>query len=275
MSRLARITTASVTVAAATVLVTAGVAMASTASGRAGGAVLGPKVVPISHQLCYTATGKGFKIPKRIILVNELSPKGFAPKVGAVAIHCNPVQKTLPSGAVYKIINPAAHLLCFTITTTKQPQHLVFASNQFGVADLNVSQPNLLCLPSWKRLTGPPRQKQPQPPGLDHFTCYPVTVQQGGYRPPGGIRLQDEFASKPVAVKIIRTAPVELCVPTKKIVGTHVTKITNPAMHLLCFSVTATPTKPKVYDKNQFGSGVVGIRHTNWLCLPTTTTVIR
>jgi hypothetical protein len=275
MSRLARITTGSVTVAAATVLMAAGVAMAGAASAQAGAAALRPAVVPISHQLCYAATGKGFKIPKGITLKNELNPVGFAPKIIAVAFHCNPVTKMLAGGPVYKVINPAAHLLCFVFRTTKQPQHLVFAANQFGVADLNVSQPNLLCLPSWKRLTGPPREKQPQPPGLDHFTCYPVTVQQGGYKPPGGISLQDEFASKPVGVKIIGNAPVELCVPTKKIVGTHVTKITNPAMHLLCFLVTRTPQKPKVYDKNQFGTGVVGIRHTSWLCLPTTTKVLR
>ena len=50
----------------------------------------------------------------------------------------------------------------------------MIVTNQFGADGLITGQPNLLCLPSWKSLKGPPNQKKPQPPGLSHFTCYPV-----------------------------------------------------------------------------------------------------
>jgi hypothetical protein len=228
---------------------------------------------PIDHQLCYSATAKGFKVPRGVVLTNQLSPAGFRPKITSVAFHCNPVQKSLHGGKTFRITNPNAHLLCFRLTAAPQKAHLVLAQNQFGVADLNVAQPNLLCLPSWKSLTGPPTAKAAQPPGLDHFACYPVTVQQGAYHAPAGVMLRDEFARKLVSVRV-NSVPKEFCAPTRKTVGKHVNKITNTTS-LLCFPVSKTPRKATVYDKNQFGSGVVHIRATSWLCLPTTTTLIR
>ena len=44
-------------------------------------------------------------------------------------------------------------------------------------------------------------------------------------------------------------------------------------MHLLCFPVSQTPIIP-VLDQNQFGTSVVHIRATNWLCVPSTKKVI-
>jgi hypothetical protein len=81
--------------------------------------------------------------------------------------------------------------------------------------------------------------------------------------------LQDEFASGPVPATV-NPVPVELCLPTEKIVGTRVFKIINPAMHLLCFPVSPTPIVPKIWDENQFGTSAVAIRATNWLCPPST-----
>lgn len=275
MSHFFRLATARIVVAAGAALLaiggtTAGLASASSAAEQ----VLALRPPQIDHQLCYKATARGFKIPNGVMLKNQLSPKGFIPKIASVAFHCNPVQKSFPGGPIFKINNPRAHLVCFTITAARQPQHLVFVANQFGQADLNVAQPDLLCLPSWKRLAGPPREKRPQPPGLDHFTCYPVTVQQGAFHVPPGVMLRDQFARKPVPVRV-SNVPVELCVPTEKIIGKHVTKITNPTMHLLCFPVSRTPLRPKVFDKNQFGTGVVHISRTSWLCLPTLKKLIR
>jgi len=66
-----------------------------------------------------------------------------------------------------------------------------------------------------------------------------VKVASGGYAPPR-VMLQDEFASGPVPATV-NPVPVELCLPTEKIVGTRVFKIINPAMHLLCFPVSPTP----------------------------------
>jgi hypothetical protein len=111
---------------------------------------------PVDHQLCYSASGTQFKIPRGVKLVNQFSTAGFVPAIGsALVLHCNPVQKTLPDGQVFKITNPNAHLACFRIAPpTKQPTPTVVVTNQFGSATLVPSQPNLLCLPSWKSLTG-------------------------------------------------------------------------------------------------------------------------
>lgn len=274
MSHFFPVTTArNVVSAAVTVLATGGI-VAGLVTASAAAQPLPAKPPPINHQLCYRATAKGFKIPKGVILKNALSPTGFKPRITAVAFHCNPVQKSIQGGATFKITNPLAHLLCFNLTAPPQkPQHLVFAPNQFGQADLIVGQPNLLCLPSWKRLTGPPGEKLPQPPGLSHFTCYPVKVQQGAYSVPKGIMLRDQFARRPVAVGV-SNLPAELCVPTQKIIGKHVTRIINPAMYLVCFPVSRTPVRPKVFDQNQFGTGVVHIIRTSSLCLPSQAKVL-
>ena len=225
---------------------------------------------PIDHQLCYSAAAGGFRLPPPVALANQFST--FKPTIGKFAIHCNPVVKVTPTGT-FPINNPNAHLGCWTITEPTQAMHVVQVTNQFGTGVLATGQPNLLCLPSWKSLTGPPRKKPHQPPGLSHFTCYPVSLQGGGYQPPP-VMLQDEFAPKPVPVQV-NPVPQELCLPTQKTVLTtgKVYKIINPVMHLLCFNVTPTPILP-AWDENQFGTSKVRIIHTQWLCLPSTKKVI-
>jgi hypothetical protein len=223
----------------------------------------------IDHQLCYVATAK-FPTPPPVMLANQFST--FQPTIGKVAYHCNPVEKITPT-ATYPITNRNAHLLCWTITEPTQPTPTVQVTNQFGTATLVPGQPNLLCLPTWKSLTGKPTEKAPEPPGLSHFTCYPVKVQSGGYQPPA-VSLQDEFAPEPVAVKV-NPVPQELCLPTQKTVLTtgKVYKIVNPTWHLLCFDVSETPIK-QPWDKNQFGTAKVRIVKTQWLCLPSTKTIV-
>ena len=256
MSHLLRKTPSKIVFTAAVVVV-AGGALAGVAS-----AVAPP---PLDHQLCYMAAASGFKIPQHVILRNAFSPAGFMPKISGVALHCNPVRKTLPDGRVFPITNPNAHLLCFNISAA-QPDHTVVVSNQFGTAKLLAGVPRMLCLPSWKSLTGPPGKTLVQPPGLDHFTCYPVIPRSGVYHPPA-VQLQDEFAPRPVTAKV-NNIPVALCMPTQKTVGGVVTKIIHPRQALLCFPVSRTPMKPAVFDQNQFGTSRVVIVRTFSLCLP-------
>ena len=47
-------------------------------------------------------------------------------------------------------------------------------------------------------------------------------------------------------------------------------KIVNPVLHLLCFGVTKTPIRPRVWDQNQFGMSAITINNTRLLCLPST-----
>lgn len=189
-----------------------GVAMASSAGARA------TAPPPVDHQLCYHASG-AFKVPSGVRLINQFSPKGFVPKINPKVVwHCNPVQKTLPTGKSFPITNRIAHLACFTITPAKaQPNHSVVVINQFGSATLVTGQPNLLCVPSWKSLTGPPKKQPTTPPGLNHFTCYSAKVAKGVYKPPT-VMLKDEFTKTAVSATVNRT-PTELCLPTTKIVG--------------------------------------------------------
>jgi len=188
-------------------------------------------------------------------------------------VHCNPVQKTVPSG-VYPITNPNAHLACFPITTSGQSTPTVVVTTQFGSATLVPSQPNLLCVPSWKSLTGPPGKSPTTPPNLNHFTCYPVSEISGGYTPPSSVQLQDEFASGPVPVSV-NPVPSELCLPTEKVLPSgQIFPIINPTLHLLCFQVSSTPIIPTVWDENRFGTATVSIYSTKWLCLPSTKQIV-
>ena len=86
--------------------------------------------------------------------------------------------------------------------------------------------------------------------------------------------LQDEFAPAPVHAQV-SPVPQELCLPTQKTVLTtgKVYKIINPAMHLLCFPVSPTPVH-LAWDENQFGTAKVNILHTQWLCPPSTKTIV-
>jgi hypothetical protein len=268
MSRLILTTTTKVLLAAGAVLLVTGGAIAGVAGAGVAGATSAAAPKLLDHQLCYTASAKGFKVPKRVLLKDQLSPHGFVPKIGPVALHCNPVEKiVLPGKKIFPIVHPAAHLVCFMITEPKQrTPPAVVVTNQFGTGAVVPGQPDLLCLPSWKSLTGPPRRKRVQPPDLSHFTCYPVYQIRGLFRPPA-VLLKDEFAGKPVPAKV-NPVPVLLCLPTQKTVAGRVYKAIYPGLSLLCFPVSKTPIRPRVFDENQFGTSVVLIHRTALLCLP-------
>jgi hypothetical protein len=256
----------------------AGIAVGTASAGTAAAAAAAKPAAtapppPVDHQLCYNASSPPYTIPTSVRLINQFSPNGFVPVIRpTVTVHCNPVQKTvLTTGQVFPITNPDAHLACYTITpASPQPTPTVVVANQFGSATLVPSQPNLLCVPSWKSLTGPPGKSPSTPPNLNHFTCYPVTVKSGAYTPPP-VGLVDEFGSTPRAT--VSPIPSELCLPTEKIVPGAVFPIINASLHLLCFPVSPTPFK-NAWDENQFGTQLVTIMPTKWLCLPSTKTVV-
>ena len=245
---------------------------------------------PVDHQLCYSVAGTttgAYKIPPNLILINQFNPNGFVLKINPTPVlHCNPVKKIVQTPAGQQaspVTNPNAHLVCFPATAstaaTVAATHKVLVQNQFGQAVLQTNQPNLFCAPSWKSLTGPPLKKPTTPPGLNHFTCYPVTQIPGqlGYKPPP-VLLRDQFSLTPVPAQV-NPVPAELCLPTTKIVptanGARFFPIINPTLHLLCFPVSKTPFPASVYDENQFGTRKLLIRATKWLCLPSTKQVLQ
>jgi hypothetical protein len=246
----------------------------------------------LDHFTCYLAAatksaagGPSFAAPTAVQLSNQFAPKGLLTAIGNVAFHCNPVRKTLPSGAVTPVTNPNAHLLCFTTppvpaaSVVTQPTYKVSMTNQFGTAVLDTRQPVLLCLPTWKSLTGPPSQIQVQPPGLDHFLCYAASVDPNSptqFTPPP-LLLQDQFMTK-APVKATAVTPNLLCVPTAKalspLVGPVPVNFNDP--HLVCFTlrVGAVRSPKSVFDQNQFGTGVVAIKKLTELCVPSTKQVV-
>ncbi|MGO8870337.1 MAG: DUF6073 family protein [Acidimicrobiales bacterium] len=236
------------------------------------GCVVSAQHVPsIDDFKCYTATATGFTPPSSVSLENQFNTTGFQATPEAVTDHCNPVQEGPPKDRSI-ISNPDAHLLCWSIATSTQSTFTVSVTNQFGTAELTTGQPTTLCLPSWKSLTGPPDQPAVQPPGLDHFLCYPVTYVPG--TPPfqqiPPVALKDEFGTFHATVG----APTQLCLPTQKTVNNVVTPITDVTNQLLCFAIS-THGKPRtVFDQNQFGTGQVAVNMANNLCLQSEKTII-
>ena len=261
------------------VCIAAGITAATTSGARA--------VFHVDHQLCYTAVGK-FHPPAapNVRLIDQFNPNGFTPIIQpTLALHCNPVLKVVKTASggqqAFKPTNPRAHLACLPFTlptgTTLPPPPKVLVSNQFGSAVLYLKQPNMLCLPSWKSLTSPKNLKPTTPPGLNHFTCYPVSDTAGSYKIPPVVRLRDEFSTALVQTQV-SPLPSELCLPAMKIVKTATGQKTypmvDPKTHLLCFGGVKHPIKPRVYDANQFGVSVVHIRIAKWLCLPSTKQIV-
>ena len=245
---------------------TTGAYGASPAAARLPGATT--KVPKLSHQLCYTATAKGFHIPGGVTLFDKFTPGGWPVKIGPETMNCNPVAKTIKSSTgtkIFPITYPDGHLACFSIkqATLKLPASINVA-NQFGNGMLFPAQPTLLCLPTWKSLVKPPHNKAVEPPFLDHFTCYPVKSKGKFVVPP--LVLQDEFGKSQPKVSNV---PTLLCLVTQKNVQGKVFKVVHPGGMLLCFPVSPTPIKNPVFDQNQFGNATVTIKKSSVLCLPT------
>jgi hypothetical protein len=244
----------------------------------------------LDHFTCYISTAaksaagtQTFGQPSAVELFNQFSPQGLWSAVGNVAFHCNPVVKTA-NGVVTPITNPNAHLLCFTTpkvpaaAVVTAPTYKVSVSNQFGSAELDTGQPVLLCLPTWKSMTGPPNQVQVQPPGLSHFLCYTATVDPNSpttFTPPP-ITLQDQFMPKPVKATVL--TPNLLCLPTSKDLSplagpTSTTNFNGP--HLVCFTLKVGAVRARtVFDQNQFGTGEVATKKLTELCVPSTKQVV-
>ena len=244
--------------------------------GSSSSAAFGQAAAPPQgqHYLCYKADQpagtNSFVFPPGVRLVNALSPNGFVPTPGPVSLHCNPTVKIVGT-TVFPITNPDWHYMCMKIKAPQPAARTVTASDQFGKGTLTVLNPNILCLPSWKSLTGPPNQTPNQPPGEDHLVCYNLLKFTGNFSLNPAVQVQDEFDSAPVPVR--HAAPGSLCVPTEKILPTGmVYPINNPSLYYVCFAVSPTPIINPVYDENQFGMGPVGILKTKSICVPTKVT---
>ncbi len=242
-----------------------------TASSPAGA---GAPLPTLDHFLCYQAREIGIKAPPNVLLENAIQTAPFAPNFGAASSHCNPANKELASGRIFAAKNPLAHLLCFTIKYAPVAA-TVLVTNQFGKAVMTASSPTRFCLPSWKANIAPPNMPTKAPPGLDHFTCYPLKELPSsyGFRAVGA-KAEDEF-SAPKYIPLKMGLANLLCVPTTKIVAGVVYKPQSANdLSLVCFPTTKTPIWKQVFDENQFGEGRIFPLVTNEeFCVPSTLSV--
>lgn len=274
LGRTALVGIAAVAIASASVIV-----IGSSVSSASSPVPNGTKAVPLDHFLCYAALGPNFAVPTNVSLKNILNPTPFSPKFVAVAAHCNPAIKKVTTSAgtkTYKVQHPYAHLLCWTIVWQNKPQ-TVNLTNQFGKASMTVGSPTKACLPTWKAKKGPPNKKPDQPPNLDHFTCYPLTLLTASaykFRSPGSIKVEDEFSS-PKFVAVKPGIANQLCVPTTKYYqGAVYAPVSAADKSLVCFPVNKTPFWKVAYDENQFGQAAIfPSAPPEELCLPSTVTL--
>jgi hypothetical protein len=207
----------------------------------------------LDHFRCYSPEAVGDPIGPVVLrdqFGSETFPTGFPQDL------CNPAQKSVLGGPPAPgLVNPDAHLVCYSGDFSPFEPRVVVVSNQFGTDALQVLAPSRLCLPSSKAAE-PPFGPLPDPPPLgdieqrlDHFMCYSVN---GALVPPP-VELQDQFVTSQVAL-----SPAEaLCNPVEKDrAGFPVTEIRRPFAHLVCYGFfnETVGSAPNVATRNQFGT---------------------
>ena len=144
---------------------------------------------PVDHQLCYTAAG--VQGPRRREAVRPVQPERLRTEdQPPCKLALQPRDQVAPDrrGAIQGHEPESAPGLLPDDGAGDHRTPKVQVTNQFGQAILAPSTaPNGVCLPSWKSLAGPLHLKPTAPPKLNHFTCYPVKLVSGGYKPPTGL----------------------------------------------------------------------------------------
>lgn len=261
---------ASVGIAAAC-LATTGIVITSTAVSGAG-----TKIPYVDNTLCVKVRGAGFHNPiDSVILQNAIQPIFFAPLVLSRTVQCNPVAVaagTTSHPSVSWVRSPQDHLLCWGLTYSWKAM-TVQITNRFGTAVLSTGSPSGLCLPTWSSTVTPPKNPSPQPPGIDHFTCYPLSTIAGSPTFKRGkiVRIEPIAPGHFVNVKLKSTS--SLCVPTTMIDNVNSVEDspqTSNDRSLTCFAVTPTTLAKRYYDLNEFGAGTSRPTATSSMCVPST-----
>lgn len=107
-----------------------------------------------------------------------------------------------------------------------------------------------------------------QPPGLDHFYCYPVTPVSGStFAAPSQVQLKDDFGTTTNDVLPVK----RLSAPATKtrLDNGQSSPPQNPDAHLACFGISEPNFQArKVKATNQFGDAALDVLAVDSLCLP-------
>jgi len=209
--------------------------------------------LPLDHYACYSAKFSTFK-PRPVRLENQFG-RATARVYRPIRI-CAPARKNAEP-----VRNRIAHLVCYSLTGVQGPEQqsrTVSLSNQFGVlpAKVLVVPPESLCLPASKRLgmLTPPAV----PKNLDHFVCYRIDPTRLFERRKAKVR--DQFGASSDAILVPKT----LCVPTRK----NDSKLIQPRVHLVCYSVKSGARGRPVRLRSQFGILRSSPSARNLFCVP-------
>jgi hypothetical protein len=211
-----------------------------------------PASARLEHFACYSApSGKGFKA-RKVTLSDQFGRR--AAKVTRGQTLCAPARKNKEAA----VFNKRDHLRCYATNRGRSVQQTVLLRNQFGPFTADVLEPNSLCVPSTKRVSG---GKAP-PSGrfkVDHFQCY--RIKPRGDFDSHGLVLRDQFGTWKTKIG----TPSQLCVPVRK----NRTPVTDPVEHLVCYR-TAPPRSLKraVRIRNQFGTEDTRTKSGGLVCVP-------
>jgi hypothetical protein len=110
-----------------------------------------PKDTPLpvwNHYLCYGGKGPIYSIP--VTLVDQF---GSAQVVVLKGVYfCNPTEK-IEGGITYPIVDPAAHLTCYTVQAPVSHSMTVDVLDQFHYKPTTILNTELLCLPCLRQST--------------------------------------------------------------------------------------------------------------------------
>jgi len=197
----------------------------------------------LDHFKCYEVEELGCPPPGEMVELQDQFVTINATVEGP-EFFCNPVEK-VHDGVLTPISNPDHHLTVYNInniTTGSQPQTWqVEVDNQFGTQVLNVSDPVMLAVPTWKLYPG----NHTEPIGLDHFLLYNATG------PPVSVtvKLNDQFHLEP---EVVVLAPKYFANPVQKKKGGNVTEVVDTEAHLVFYEIVGDPLNTDVLISNQF-----------------------
>lgn len=214
-----------------------------------------PGVPALDHFKCYRVSEEEDFDERTVQLTDE-----FGSATGVVEEPkrlCNPVSK---NGS--QVTQPEGHLLCYELRD-EDGHHLdeldqrITIENQFGIQRLSVDDPERLCAPATKSLTGGTLAPPPEA-SMNHYTCYNASSSSF---PDRRVTLVDQFRTEVVDL----THVVYFCVPVSKDGG----QVHTPAAYMTCYRVD--PLRDPhfdVYTRDQFTTQLLDVEQARFVCVP-------
>ena len=105
-----------------------------------------------NHYKCYACQGQ--PVQRLVGLQDQFDPAGFffQTTVGFPRFLCNPVEKALPSGLVFPIIEPRQHYVVYDFNPIDTRPNSAVMMDQFTQGTMRLQTSQLLAVPSFKQI---------------------------------------------------------------------------------------------------------------------------